>query len=262
MRLRHLCALLLLAFPIACFSQVELKDSISFKLSSSDSVRVEAAGMSYGTTEIFSTGEYNRVYNPVGGAFTPYGLAYPYSLHIHYSHFNPGRASLFNWNGGEVVATGGSRTFPGLMQIDNGALGIYQSVGNFTFHAGGMVNKYGYFNGVHTQYGLNGSIKYQFSPYLSATVFGDYYYGQPPRMGNGMPLPASIIGYYGQSRYGGYIDCQINEHWGVQAGVQTVQQVGTNNYKAEPIVTPYYKISKKVAIGLPVGQIMYHILKR
>ena len=61
-----------------------------------------------------------------------------------------------------------------------------------------------------------------------------------------------MIGYYGRSTFGGYFDFQINERWGVQTGMQTVQQVGTNRYKAEPIVTPYYRINKKVAIGLPV----------
>ena len=71
-----------------------------------------------------------------------------------------------------------------------------------------------------------------------------------------------MIGYYGRSTFGGYFDFQINERWGVQTGAQTVQQVGTNRYKAEPIVTPYYRINKKVAIGLPVGQILYHILKK
>ncbi len=81
-------------------------------------------------------------------------------------------------------------------------------------------------------------------------------------MANGMPMPPSMMGYYGRSTYGGYLDYRINEHWGVQTGVQTVQQVGTGKYEAEPIVTPYYKINKKVAIGLPVGQILYHVLKR
>lgn len=75
-------------------------------------------------------------------------------------------------------------------------------------------------------------------------------------------MPPSMMGYYGRSTYGGYLDYRFNEHWGGQAGVQTVQQVGTGKYEAEPIVTPYYKINKKVAIGLPVGQILYHVLKR
>lgn len=81
-------------------------------------------------------------------------------------------------------------------------------------------------------------------------------------MANGMPMPPLMLGYYGRSTFGGYVDYHINEHWGVQTGVQTVQQVGTNRYRAEPIVTPYYKINKKVAIGLPVGQILYHILRK
>lgn len=103
---------------------------------------------------------------------------------------------------------------------------------------------------------------YQFTPRLSATLFGEHYFGRPPMMANGMPMPPSMLGYYGRSKYGVSFDYQIDEHWGVETGVQTVQQVGTNKHKAEPIVTPYYKISKKVAIGLPVGQILYHILRK
>ena len=71
-----------------------------------------------------------------------------------------------------------------------------------------------------------------------------------------------MIGYYGHTKYGGYVDYRLNEHWGIQAGAQTVQQAGTNKYQAEPIVTPYYKLNKKVSIGLPAGQILYHILKK
>lgn len=95
--------------------------------------------------------------------------------------------------------------FPGETKEQH-VFGIYQSVGNFRFHAGGMVNKYGYINGLHTQYGLNGSISYQFTPRLSATIFSEYYFGQPPRMANGMPMPPAMIGYYGRSTFGGYFD--------------------------------------------------------
>ncbi len=62
-----------------------------------------------------------------------------------------------------------------------------------------------------------------------------------------------MIGYYGQSKFGGYLDYQINERWGVQTGVQTVQQVGTNRYQAEPIVTPYLQNQQK-SIHRPAGR--------
>lgn len=262
MKHKHLLALLLAVIPLSCFSQIELNDSISFGANKVEGIDMEGAAKPDCISGVKITEAYHSEYTPALPPLFPYSLAQPLDLHIPVLHFTPGQSSLFNWNNGAIVASGGTRTFPGLMQIESGELSINQSAGNFSFHIGGIVNKYGYFNGLHTRYGLNGSISYQFTPRLSATIFGDYYFGQPPQMANGMPMPPAMIGYYGRSTFGGYFDFQINERWGVQTGVQTVQQVGTNRYKAEPIVTPYYKISKKVAIGLPVGQILYHILKK
>lgn len=262
MKHNHLLALLLSVVPSVCFSQSELNDSISFGANKFEGISSGGGVNPDSISGVKNTEAYHSEYTPALPPLFPYSLAQPLDLHIPTLHFTPGQSSLFNWNNGAIVASGGTRTFPGLMQIDSGGLGIYQSVGNFSFHAGGIVNKYGYFNGLHTRYGLNGSISYQFTPRLSATIFGEYYFGQPPQMANGMPMPPAMIGYYGRSTFGGYLDFQINERWGVQTGVQTVQQVGTNRYKAEPIVTPYYKISKKVAVGLPVGQILYYILKK
>lgn len=262
MKHNRLLALLLAAIPLACFPQTELNDSISSGQNKFEGISMDGAAKPDSISGVKITEAYHSEYTPALPPLFPYSLAQPLDLHIPTLHFTPGQSSLFNWNNGAIVASGGTRSFPGLMQIDSGGLSIYQSVGNFSFHAGGIVNKYGYFNGLHTRYGLNGSISYQFTPRLSATLFGEYYFGQPPQMANGMPMPPAMIGYYGRSTFGGYFDFQINERWGVQTGVQTVQQVGTNRYEAEPIVTPYYKISKKVAIGLPVGQILYHILKK
>ncbi len=258
MKHNYFLALLLLIFPMVCFSQIEMKDTISLEQNPPD--RIQKSDSKSG---LIRNIEYHRIYEYEMDPPYPYGgSAHPVNLNISDFHFTPGQEKLLDWNSGMVIATGGTRSFPGLMQIDGGTLGIYQSAGNFTFRAGGMVNKYGYFNGLQTQYSLNGSITYQFTPRLSATIFGDYYFGSPSQMVKSMPMPPSIIGYYGRSTYGGYVDIQINEHWGVQTGVQTVQQIGTNKYQAEPIVTPYYKINKKVAIGLPVGQILYNILKK
>lgn len=53
------------------------------------------------------------------------------------------------------------------MQIDSGELRIYQNADKFSFYIGDMVNKYGYFNGSHNQYGLNGSISHKFTSRLS-----------------------------------------------------------------------------------------------
>ncbi len=265
MNCRLILALCLSIFPMIGFSQIENEDTISIGQNGTETIRLGISNdirIPDSITPVVNMINCPISYYPTIVLLTPYRLTQSLDLHIPDMIFTPGQARLFNWNSGAITASGGTKLLPGMMQIDSGSLGIYQSVGNFTFYAGGIVNKYGYFNGLHTQYGLNGKITYRVTPRLSTTLFGDYYWGPLPQMANGMPMSPSMAGYYGRSTIGGYLDYQINEHWGVQTGVQSVQQIGTNRYQAEPIVTPYYKISKKVAIGLPVGQILYHVLKK
>lgn len=204
-------------------------------------------------------------YNPVVDPLFNYRMVQPQELDVPGLSFVPGQATIFSWSTGEVIAEGGRTVYPGLMQIDSGSIGVYQRVGNFTLYAGGIVNKYGYFRGLHTQYGLNGSITYSFSPKVSFTAFGTYYFGKPPIMGGNLPMPPAMVGYYGVSKFGGYINYDAGERAGVLVGGQIVQQVGTHQYEPEPIVTPYFKVGrgkKKIAIGLPVGQILHGILRR
>lgn len=262
MRHKYYISLLIALFPITCLSQNERKDSIPFEKNLSDSIDRRIVGNPEITIPAVSFSDHPRMRNPSIAPLFPYTSVNRLNLQDPDFNFTPGQTSIFRWNNGAILATGAMTQLPGMMNIESGTLGIYQALGNFTLNAGGIVNKYGYFNGLHTQYGLNLSINYQFSTRLSATLFGEHYFGQPPGMDYGTPMSPGMIGYYGRSSYGGYFDFQINEHWGVQTGVQTVQQVGTNKFQAEPIVTPYYRINKKVAIGLPVGQILYHILRK
>lgn len=189
---------------------------------------------------------------------------YP-ALTLPFYSFIPGEATVFGWGSGRIVAQGFSSVYPGLMKIDSGSIGLSQNLGNFSLYSGVIANKYGYFKGLHTQYGINGSLSYRFSDRLSANVFGTYYFGRPPLMSNGMPMPPAMIGFYNTSRFGGYVDYEISNHFGIEAGAQTVQRIGTSRYEPEPIVTPYIKTGSgksKVKIGLPVGQILYHVLKK
>ena len=168
----------------------------------------------------------------------------------------PGMAIIPLWNNAQFVATGDIQVMPGLMQIHSGTIGINQNIGNFSLYMGAVANKYGYFNGLHTQYGVSGNLQYHISPRLSFTAFGTYYFGRP----NGFPLLPAMIGYYRTSNFGGYMRYQFNETFGVDVGAQTVQQFGTNRYRVEPIVTPTVKVGK-VKIGRPVGQILHGIIR-
>lgn len=248
--------------PIAGFAQSYAGDSLSIAKNVADSVEMIAVGSTEITAPAVRFPGVYLVNNLPTRTLTQYRSANALDLQIRNLQITPGATRLLGWNNGGILATGTTTQLPGLMTIDSGTLGIYQTFGKFTFNAGGIANKYGYYNGLHTQYGLNMSIGYQFSTRLSATVFGEHYFGTLPGEPYGTPMTPAMIGYFGRSTYGGYLDFQINEHWGVQTGVQTVQQIGTNKFQPEPIVTPYYKINKKVAIGLPVGQILYHVLRK
>lgn len=168
----------------------------------------------------------------------------------------PGMTLIPLWNNAQLIATGDIRVMPGLMQIHSGTIGINQNIGNLSLYMGAVANKYGYFNGLHTQYGVSGNLQYNISQKLSFTAFGTYYFGRP----KAYPLLPSMVGYYNTSNFGGYMTYQFNETFGVDVGAQAVQQFGTNRYRVEPIVTPTVKVGK-VRFGLPVGQIFHGIIR-
>lgn len=172
----------------------------------------------------------------------------------------PGTSVVSQWRNGGLLATGERTLMPGLMQIESGSLGLMQNYGKFSLFLGGVANKYGYYNSLHTQYGVTGSVSFIFSPKLSMTGFGTHYFGKPPLMANGMPMPPAMIGYYGVSSFGGYVTYQFNETFGMEVGGQAVQQFGTHKYRFQPIVTPTVKIGK-VRLGFPVGEIMHGIIR-
>lgn len=164
------------------------------------------------------------------------------------------------WRNSRFMASGEIISHPGLMEIHSGTIGIMQNVGKLTFYVGGEAYKYGFFNGLNTRYGLNGTIQYHFSSTLTFSGYATYYFGRQPLMSNGTMIPLSMMGYYGVSSFGGTIEYQFNETFGLIVGGEAVQQLGTNRYRFEPIVTPTVKIGQ-VKIGLPVGRIVHDIIR-
>lgn len=250
-----------------CYAQTERVDTVEFEHNlNGDSIKIKThAGVPIVKDTVSDYYSMSFRYDPVSDPLFNYRMVKPLELNVPELSFTPGQATIFSWRTGEVIATGGRAVYPGLMQIDSGSIGLYQRAGNFSLYAGGIVNKYGYFRGLHTQYGLNGSITYSFSPKVSFTAFGTYYFGKPPIMGGNLPMPPAMVGFYGVSKFGGYVNYDAGERVGVLVGGQAVQQVGTQKYEPEPIFTPYFKVGngkKKVVIGLPVGQILHGILKR
>ncbi len=197
-------------------------------------------------------------------SFYPYTHYYkPYksaTLQIPSLSFMPGQSNLYSWRNGSIMATVAEMDLPGLMHIDNGAIGISQSYENISLYLGVAANKYGFYQGLHTQYGITGNLSYYFSPHISFTAYGTYYFGVPPTLNGVLPMSPGMLGYYQRSTFGGYINYRINDRSGILVGGQAVQQTGTNRYQFEPVVTPYFKVGK-VVIGLPVGQILNGIIR-
>ncbi len=165
------------------------------------------------------------------------------------------------WHNIQVNGFLGQSYYPGLMNIYSGSLGLQYHNNHLSAYFGGVINKYAYYRGLHTQTGITANLSYHFSPKWSATVFGTYYWGNMASMANGAPMSPAMLGFYNVNRFGGYIDYRISENFGIQTGAQLVQQVGPRpHYQLQPIVTPYIKIGV-VEIGLPVGQILHGIIQ-
>lgn len=206
---------------------------------------------------------------PISASISPIGLNLNTNLYnfsddtpfkIPSYAFLPGQSNLFSWSNGAIMATGADKDMPGLMHMNQGAITLFQNYGPISLNTGVIANKYGYYQGVHTQYGIMGNISYHISPSLSLTAYGTYFMGNVPTMNGGLPLPPGMLGYYQRSTFGGYFNYRFNKRYGILVGGQAVQQTGTHDYKFEPVVTPYFKVGK-IDIGLPVGQILNGIIR-
>lgn len=183
----------------------------------------------------------------------------------HAPNFTPGSAVIAGWHGGAFTAGGHIDNMPGLMGISSGQLGIGQQFGNLTLYVGGVANKYGYFGGLHTQYGLEASAGYSLSPRWSINAQGRYYPGNNlPTMPGGLIAPMSVMGYFQTTQLRLTTNYQVNDWFEIEAGGKVERRYGTNQYETLPVVTPYFSLgsgNRKVRIGVPVGEIMYKILR-
>ncbi len=253
--MRQVYLLIILLSPILCFGQV-IENDISVKTYAvPDSLYKNPANSDVSFP--ISNATKNPSFNQSPKSMSEFdSLTYQVPINLANNYVPPGTAVIPLWKNAQFVATGDIRDFPGLMQIHSGTIGINQNLGHFSIYAGAIANKYGYYNGLNTQYGITGNIQYRFNPRLSLTAFGTYYFGKP----NGFPMVPAMVGYFRESTFGGYMSYQFNNTFGVDVGAQAVQQFGTNKYNFEPIVTPTVKVGK-VKIGLPVGQIINGIIR-
>ncbi len=163
-----------------------------------------------------------------------------------------GAALIHGWNNGMIYAEGSHNHYPGMLGIESGSLNLMQRLGNLTLSGSLSANKFGYFRGLSTIYGVSGSASWKFNDRWAFTVFGAYH-------GNANLPYAAMAGYAPATRYGGYFSFNFHEKWGVDLGAQRMQSYG-NGWQTVPIIAPYYRIKDDVKIQIDMGGILHQLL--
>lgn len=152
-----------------------------------------------------------------------------------------------------LTATGAYRSYIGLMDVQSVSGGVQYSLGAMTVQGALAANRYLYYGRVVTQYGVSGQLSYSFNPNLALTVFGTYY--------NTNPLfSMAAFPFVPTTSYGGYMTVG-NRSFYVNLGVERRFNAFEHKMETVPIITPAFKISNKVTIELPLGDLMKHIVE-
>ena len=161
---------------------------------------------------------------------------------------------LFHWRNGGLVGKVSRENLPGMMGVETGGFALTQDFGKFSITAYGEALKYGYYGGLSNSFGFGGSMTYRANEKLSFTLFGSYYTSP------GFATPG-MAGYMNIPTFGGYMDYRFNDRWGMKVGAQSYRSMAGRQWQTQPILTPYYRVSKDVELGVDVGGILYHLLE-
>lgn len=230
--------------PVSLFAQVEQKDTVTVTdVPESSVIHLPQMPENGSGTAVYNYSP-NTTENPLHMDYSP--------IHITGFRTYPGIAPIASWSAGGIYASGSRQEMPGLMNMDSGAINLWQQFGNLTFEAYGDATKYGYFRGLATHWSYGGSITYKISDNLSLTGFGIY------STASGGFSPA-MSGYIGTTNFGGYFDFGFSSKFGVKVGAQTYHSIVENRWRTQPMVMPYFKLGGS-DIGIDVGGILYNIL--
>ena len=152
-----------------------------------------------------------------------------------------------------LTATGAYRSYIGLMDVQSVSGGVQYSLGGMTVQGALAANRYLYYGRVVTQYGVSGQLSYCFNPNLALTVFGTYYNTNPF-------LSMAVFPFVPTTSYGGYMTVG-NRSFYVNLGVERRFNAFEHKMETVPIVTPAFKISNKVTIELPLGDLTKHLIE-
>lgn len=173
---------------------------------------------------------------PEAGAAAPIMPVYEYSQ---------GGAIIEN-KGFVMTGYSAHSEYVGMMSVQSAALQLSKDYGNLSLDATLYANRYLTY-GVSTQYGLSASATYRFSPNVSATVFGSYYSTNPY-------FSMAAFPYVPTSSYGGFFTFR-NDRVALDLGAERRYDPFARRWQTVPIITPSIKISKRVTIELPLGDL-------
>lgn len=152
-----------------------------------------------------------------------------------------------------LTATGAYRSYIGLMDVQSVSGGVQYSLGAMTVQGALAANRYLYYGRVFTQYGVSGQLSYCFNPNLALTVFGTYYNTNPF-------FSMAAFPFVPTTGYGGYMTVG-NRSFYVNLGVERRFNAFEHKMETVPIITPAFKISNKVTIELPLGDLTKHLIE-
>ena len=152
-----------------------------------------------------------------------------------------------------LTATGAYRSYIGLMDVQSVSGGVQYSLGTMTMYGALEANRYLYYGRVVTQYGVSGQLSYNFNPNLALTVFGTYYNTNPF-------FSMAAFPFVPTTSYGGYMTVGSRSFY-VNLGVERRFNAFEHKMETVPIITPAFKISNKVTIELPLGDLTKHLIE-
>lgn len=154
---------------------------------------------------------------------------------------------LGRWQGVTFTGSRADIDYPGMMHVQSGYLGLDYSGCGFDLSTQLMANKY-LTTGLTTQLGISGQLTFHINDYTSLTAFGSYFNKSPYFYMGSYPFVST-------SAYGGYLTWW-NGTVGIDAGMQRRYDPFRGGWRMEPIVTPKFKLNRKVTVELPVGPLM------
>ena len=139
------------------------------------------------------------------------------------------------------------------MDVQSVSGNMQYSFGAINMQGALIANRYHYHRGIISQYGISGQIVYSFNPNLSATIFGTYYNTNPF-------ISMAAFPFVPTTSYGGYMTVGNNSFY-MNLGVERRYNTFEHKMETVPIISPAFKISNKVTVELPLGDLVKHVVE-